>query len=424
MYYNSEHKQMVENRGDEYTYIGSYKSKEITIDGKGGKGDRSFIRVKCLYCGEKYDIAYSGFKNKRYKCTHCCNKYENSFAYHIEVELGAKLEDYWDFEENGRLGINPYLIYKNTKKIKVWIWCQDKWYHGSYDISPDKFTGGGDRCSYCNPFASHRNHPKDSFAQWGIDTFGDNFLEKYWSEKNTLNPWKISPNSGKYKIWILCQEKDYHNDNGGYLLTPNDFYQGRRCPYCNRNGGKVHLLDSFGILYPEKIKYWNYEKNKTKKRKTPFEVAPYSNLEKYWWICQNCGSFFERSLSHINQCDSGVYCIDCNNSQLEEITKRILQKYNIEYKSQVKYDGLIGLGNGNLSYDFYLPNYNLLIECQGEQHEHYCKGFHKNKADFERQLEHDRRKKQYAIDHNINFLEIWYYDIDNIEKILIKQLNL
>lgn len=47
-----------------------------------------------------------------------------------------------------------------------------------------------------------------------------------------------------------------------------------------------------------------------------------------------------------------------------------------------------------------------------------------SKEKFERQLEHDRRKKQYAIDHNINFLEIWYYDVDNIEEILIKQLNL
>lgn len=45
------------------------------------------------------------------------------------------------------------------------------------------------------------------------------------------------------------------------------------------------------------------------------------------------------------------------------------------------------------------------------------------KEDFERQLEHDKRKRNYAKENNIRLLEIWYYDIDNIEEILIKELN-
>lgn len=48
----------------------------------------------------------------------------------------------------------------------------------------------------------------------------------------------------------------------------------------------------------------------------------------------------------------------------------------------------------------------------------------KLKKDFERQLEHDKRKREYAKQHNIKLLEIWYYDIDNIENILVKELNL
>ena len=84
---------------------------------------------------------------------------------------------------------------------------------------------------------------------------------------------------------------------------------------------------------------------------------------------------------------------------------------------------MLGLKGGNLSYDFYLPDYNLLIECQGIQHEKWVKNWI-TKEDFEKQLEHDKRKKQYAKEHNINLLEIWYYDIDNIENILINELNL
>lgn len=409
MYYNEEHKQRVENRGDGYTYIGTYKCGEITIDGKGGKGNNSYIRIKCPYCETEYDVQLGHFK-KGYSCSHCCNKYENSFAYYVQVELGESLNKYWDWEKNT---VNPYYIYKKSSKTKVWIKCTKTDYHDSYDITPSNFHEGK-RCPYCH---KRKIHPKDSFGQWLIDTYGNDAIEKYWSPKNTLNPFTIAPKSSS-KIWILCQKKDYHNDEGGYLTACDIFYRGNRCPYCTNNQGKVHPKDSFGSLYPEKAKYWS--KNN---KKSPFEVAPKTD-DKYKFICQECGEEFERSLLNLNRYNHGVYCQDCNNSQLEEITKQVLQKYNIKYISQMKYDGLIGLGNGNLSYDFYLPSYNLLIECQGEQHEHYCKGFHKTKEGFEKQLEHDRRKREYSKQHNIKLLEIWYYDMDNIEDILIKELNL
>ena len=76
-----------------------------------------------------------------------------------------------------------------------------------------------------------------------------------------------------------------------------------------------------------------------------------------------------------------------------------------------------------LSYDFYLPSHNILYEYQGEQHERYIPGFHKSFEDFERQVEHDRRKKEYAEQNGYNFLEIWYWDFDNIEKILEQVLG-
>ena len=419
MYFNEEHKHMVENRG--YIYIGSYDRKEVTLDGKNKKMNKIHIRVECSYCGKKYDIDIYSFRNG-VNCTNCCGSYEKSFAHHIEVELGEDINKYWNWEKNDKLGINPYYITKGNNRKKIWLYCQNKDYHnneGGYQNTPVQFVNGG-RCPYCNPFASHKVHKLDSFAQWGIDTFGDDFLEKYWSDKNDelgINPWKIAPQSNEKNIYILCQEHDYHNDFGGYLTSPEKFYMGRRCPYCTNNQGKIHPKDSFAGVYPEKAKYWSENNDKTS-----FEVSPHAR-GKYKFICQECGEEFERSLDSLNHSNCGVYCQDCNNSQLEQETKRILQKYNIEYISQIKYNGLLGLGGGNLSYDFYLPQYNTLIECQGEQHEKWIEGWI-TKEGFERQLEHDKRKKNYAENHSINFLEIWYYDIDNIEQILIKQLNL
>ena len=411
MYFNEKHKQRVIDRGDNYEYIGSYKTNEVTIDGKNKKGNSTYIRVKCPYCGMEYDVILPSFDGKKkVKCKYCCNTYKNSFAYYIQQELKEPLNKYWDWEKNK---VNPYLITKGKSRSneKIWIKCTKTDYHGSYEITPEKFKEGK-RCGYCG---NRKVHPRDSFGQYLIDNYGEDAIEKYWSPKNTFNPFTIAPKSNNKKIWILCQEKDYHNDFGGYEILPANFYKGIRCGYCGTY--KVHPKDSFGALYPEKAKYWSGNN-----KKSPFEVTPKSP-KKYKFICQECGEEFERSLLSLNRSNSGVYCINCNNSELEETTKQVLQKYNVKYIPQKECDGLIGLGNGNLSYDFYLPQYNTLIECQGIQHERWMEGWI-TKADFERQLEHDRRKREYAKQHNIKLLEIWYYEIDKMEDILIKELNL
>lgn len=330
MYQNEKHKQRVENRGDGYIYIGSYHCGEITIDGKCYKKG-SMIRIKCPYCGKEYDLGLDGFINQNNRCKHCCNSYINSFAYHIEVELGENLNDYWDWKKNNELGINPYYITKQCNR-KVWIKCTEKDYHDSYDVR-------------LNDFVSHKH----------------------------------------------------------------------RCPYCNHR--RIHPLDSFGYLYPSKAKYWS--KNN---EKSPYEIAPKSG-DKYKFICENCGKEFDRNLRDLNRYNTGVYCTDCNNSELEETTKQVLQKYNIKYEREKEFEKLIGEGNKPLRYDFYLPDCNLLIELQGIQHEEWQKTW-MSKERFERQLEHDKRKREYAKQHNIKLLEIWYYDMDNIEDILIKELNL
>ena len=85
------------------------------------------------------------------------------------------------------------------------------------------------------------------------------------------------------------------------------------------------------------------------------------------------------------------------------------------------YNNLKGVNNGLLTYDFYLPKYNLLIEYQGEYHDNSIP----MQTDFEFaiQQEHDKRKKEYAINNGINLLEIWYWNFKDIEYILNNILN-
>ena len=104
--------------------------------------------------------------------------------------------------------------------------------------------------------------------------------------------------------------------------------------------------------------------------------------------------------------------------------KRIIdyfQNNNIDYEFQKYYEDLRGINNGLLSYDFYLSNCNTLIEYQGEFHDGIQNDY--LSANLDRQQEHDRRKRQYAKDHDIKLLEIWYWDFENIEEILSRELG-
>ena len=401
MYYNKEHRKELINRKG-YEYIGSYNRNEITLDNKNKTKSNYYIRIKCLYCGKEYDIKLSSFKEER-KCANCCNSYENSFAYYIQQELKEPLNKYWDWEKNE---LNPYCITKQSNK-KIWIKCDKVNYHGSYEITCTNFYKGN-RCPYCS-HKSNKVHPKDSFAQWGIDNIDKDFLTKYWSPKNTLNSWELTPRSHK-KVWILCQDKDYHNDNGGYLISCDNFYLGKRCSYCRKI--KVHPKDSFGYLYPQRTKYWSRTNDKS-----PFEVAPKSG-KKFKFYCEDCGEEFETTLDKIIIKNRSMKCRNCTSSKGEQRIKEWLINNKIEFEQQKTFKRLIGVRNGLLSYDFYLPKYNLLIEYQGEQHKQFVEYLQENKKIFIIQKEHDRRKKKYTKDNNIELLEIWYYDYENIEKIL------
>lgn len=70
--------------------------------------------------------------------------------------------------------------------------------------------------------------------------------------------------------------------------------------------------------------------------------------------------------------------------------------------------------NGLYRYDFYLPEQNIVLEVNGIQHYVFNKKFYKNKSEFLKAQERDRRKISYALAHGIKIYCIPYWEIDNI----------
>ena len=95
-----------------------------------------------------------------------------------------------------------------------------------------------------------------------------------------------------------------------------------------------------------------------------------------------------------------------------------MEKYKIQYLPQhtfsnCKYRNI-------LPFDFYLPNYNICIEYNGEQHYKPIEYFGGVKV-FEIQLIRDNIKKEYCLNNNIPLLIISYKE--NVEEILTNYIT-
>ncbi len=71
--------------------------------------------------------------------------------------------------------------------------------------------------------------------------------------------------------------------------------------------------------------------------------------------------------------------------------------------------------NGLYRYDFFLPEINTLVEVNGEQHYIPTKRFYKNKTEFSKAQERDRRKISYALARGMKLYCIPYWEIDNLK---------
>ncbi|MGM9530581.1 zinc-ribbon domain-containing protein, partial [Intestinibacter sp.] len=113
---------------------------------------------------------------------------------------------------------------------------------------------------------------------------------------------------------------------------------------------------------------------------------------------------------------SGKGCPNCQESHGERHIRQWCEKNSIIYIYQKTFDGCKNIKN--LPFDFYLPDYNLCIEYDGEQHfrpvDFSGKGEEWALNQFEKIRLHDEIKNQYCKKNNIHLLRIPYYK--NIEE--------
>lgn len=342
--------------------------------------------------------------------------------------------------------------YKGNK-TKVCIICP---IHGEFWQTPDIHLRGCG-CKICgyNTMKSKQRKSQETFLKEITKMYG-----------NRYDFSKVEYVNDQTKVCIICHEKDeFGEEHGEFLVTPNNFLKGRKCPKCQKRAkltkevfvkksklvhedkydyteSEVHGIDTdVKIVCPIHGEFWqtpykhmmgrgcpkcgNIKKgisnrndfselkdkfNKIHNFKYDYSQAKYVGLDtKIKIICPIHGEFWQFPYIHSKGCG----CPKCNESKLEKEIRELLEnrKINFDYRNRK----LIWL-NG-LELDFYLPKYNIAIECQGIQHfkpTNFGKTKNEKKLllEYEKTIERDDKKRKLCKENGVKLL---YYSNLGIE---------
>ena len=293
--------------GDEYTFTEKYVNNNTPI------------KVRHNFCGHIYKVAPGNFIRGR-RCTKCSRS------------KGRKSDASFKKEVFSLVG-NDYTFIEPYKKSNTPIRVKHNSCSYVYKVTPNGFLSGN-RCPKCNGNNAIRK-TTEIFKNEVTLLVGDEYtvIGDYVSN---ATPILIRHN--------VCGRE--------YLVRPNNFINGSRCVICfwdsmrlSQHEASQKLINAIGAQYSL--------------------VSDYKSMSSHILVKHlTCGNTFSATLDDIVQKHTG--CPICVQSIGEGYISSFLEENNIEFDYQKRFPNL--KDKLPLSFDFFLPNYNILIEFQGTQH--------------------------------------------------------
>lgn len=176
-----------------------------------------------------------------------------------------------------------------------------------------------------------------------------------------------------------------------FIQRPNSHLNKKGCPKCaDRRLTTEEFIRRAKEVHGEKYDY---------------SVTEYINKRTKVKIrCKKCGNIFEAFPNNHVGGNQGCICQKPKSGKENEIAK-LLKEHNVNHERQKHFNGC--KHKGSLAFDFYLPNHNLCIEFQGQQHYDVVKGWGGEEGLKDRQIK-DQIKRDFCKTNNIGLLEIRY----------------
>ena len=219
------------------------------------------------------------------------------------------------------------------------------------------------------------------------------------------------------------------------LTIVEDVYKNSTTPFCvkNEEGYKakvyIHSLKrSNSILYFSTKNPYTIENINTYLKNNNISFRIISNdyngrTSNLLCKCCKCNKEFTRMWRDI-QCNDAIGCPYCESNRFSKFARKVetlLKEKEICYELEKRFDGCKDVLK--LPFDFYLPNYNICIEVQGQQHYESVPFYGGDEKFIERQR-HDKIKRDYCRNNNIILIELSYlvFKDDTYKEIINKYL--
>jgi hypothetical protein len=247
-----------------------------------------------------------------------------------------------------------------------------------------------------------------SLGQWMIDNYGQDAIDKYWSNKNNVNPFDISKNSSRSKVYIKCHN-GAHDD---YLMSAHGIKDLRVCSVCD--GKKVlRGFNDVATLRPELIDYF-VDKN---------DAYTYGHCSDRVVAvrCVNCGATWNIKVSDfVRRTHICSVCGDGNsyaNKFIYCVLQQLLDGSDASFETEKVFDWsknvMCPVTNtvGNKRYDFYVQHTDdIIIEAHGIQHYKDGQGAFNKVLTLTDQQDNDAYKRSLALFNGIK--DVCYVEID------------
>lgn len=317
-------------------------------------------------CGVEFDMRIDHLIN-RGKCVHCDHRKRTFDRFQIESNS----------VHNNEYEILEFVAGNDPVKIKHLL-CGSIFYQKGYSHLK------GHRCDVCygNVKLSKEDIIRESKKKWGED------------------------------FTIISEDVEYtkmskirHNKCGNILeqIVSNHLVNGS-CAYCANN--KKHDKNSIQLKSNE-VHNDSYIiiSDKFKNVKSKIDIQH-----------MQCGRTFKQTISeHLTGCG----CPFCNLSKGELFIQKFLEDNNINHIRQATFDRCIY--KKKLRFDFYIPDINICIEYDGQQHfrpVHWFGG----KPAYEIQLVKDSIKTDFCLNNNMELIRFKFSDSEEFINDKLKQI--
>lgn len=318
------------------------------------KGKENFIEKAVEIHGGKFDYSKVEYTGSHNKITIICSEHGEfyqkptnhlsgngckkcAYQYSHGKYRATSLETFLSQAKEIHGGIYDYsrVKWKNTR-TKITIICP---IHGEFMQAPQNHIRLKCGCSKCG-----REIAKAKINKYDTKYFLEQAKHVHGNKYDYSNTQCFNATD---KIAINCPT------HGVFEQIPVQHLKGSGCPKCHfdlmaqsRAMGKELFIDKAKKIFGEKFNYSKVE---------------YINGQTH--VCVVCPEHGDFEVTPNNHLSKKSGCPTCNASKLEREAAFILETQNILFESQKRFKWL-----GRQSLDFYLPEYNIAIECQGIQH--------------------------------------------------------